>query len=50
MRAEAVEARLRPGSSSHRVLLHNLEHGLRELGDAAEADRYRDKSAALPAK
>ncbi|MFO1031485.1 MAG: serine/threonine-protein kinase [Planctomycetota bacterium] len=50
VRAEAVEARLRPGSGSHRGLLHNLEHGLRELGEAAAADRYRDKAAALPTK
>ena len=50
VRAEAVEARLRPATPGHRTLLHNLEHGLRELGDSSGAEKYRDKAAALPAK
>ncbi len=50
VRAEAVEARLRPATPGHRTLLHNLEHGLRELGDTAGSQKYRDKAAALPAK
>jgi hypothetical protein len=50
VRAEAVEARLRPATAGHRTLLHHLEHGLRELGDTAGSQKYRDKAAALPAK
>jgi Flp pilus assembly protein TadD len=50
VRAGTVEARLRPATPGHRTLLHNLEHGLRELGAEAGAQKYRDKAAALPAK
>ena len=47
-RAEAIDARLRPGSAGHRALLADLAEAKERLGDADGAAELRRKASALP--
>jgi tetratricopeptide (TPR) repeat protein len=48
-RAEAVDARLRPGSKGHLEVLQNLAGAKEELGDDAGAQKHREQIEALSA-